>query len=739
MNKKLDWQFPLTRPHTGMLLGNARIGAMIWGEGSILCLTLGKADLWDHRGGMPWSAGHNFPDIRKCLESGDEPGLRKLFETTTEKTSGQPVAPSIIPLGRIELDLGEGAQLKCGELDLQTAVAQIHYTIAQKTHTLQLTMSMDDDVILLTHDNSAGLKVINRPAWETAGDALEKISFKEPVAVELGGMGGWVQEFPADPEVCVLYAPGDTEMWLGVASGADDQAAVEVAGGKIDAARNMGAQAFTDSIANWWQGWWSETPQLQLPNKKLEDLYCYGMYKFAGLAQPGGIAATLQGPWIEDYQLPPWSSDYHFNINVQMCYWPAFRGNQLASLRPLFDLIFSWEETLKDNARQFAGVDDGRMLPHAVDDRCTCMGGFWTGVIDHACTAWVAQMMYDYALYLPDMEFLREKALPFMRGTFAVFAAMLEKVDGRYSLPVSVSPEFGGSNMGAWGRDASFQLAAIHRLCENLQNAARLSGVAPDPLWQEVRDNLPLASLVKGKNNVWAKGEGKLRIAPWQGRELDESHRHHSHLGGLYPFDTLDTTDPEWAEIISESIDSWVYRGMGMWSGWSMPWASILHSRMGNGRMAEMIIEMWEKVFTNNGRGTLHNCDYNGFTLLGAVDVLPEIMQMDAGMGITGAVLEMFVQSQRGVHYLMRGVPDDWRDCSFSGIRAEGGLLIDSRRENYKTVEVCLRPLCAGSIKLANPFEGRCVAEFGDSTQEFNCDVIELTFEKDCQIVLRAL
>jgi len=34
----------------------------------------------------------------------------------------------------------------------------------------------------------------------------------------------------------------------------------------------------------------------------------------------------------------------------------------------------------------------------------------------------------------------------------------------RLSLPVSVSPEYNGSGMNAWGRDASFQLAAFHFL-----------------------------------------------------------------------------------------------------------------------------------------------------------------------------------------------------------------------------------------------------------------------------------
>lgn len=68
-------------------------------------------------------------------------------------------------------------------------------------------------------------------------------------------------------------------------------------------------------------------------------------------------------------------------------------------LGPLFDLIASWEPRLREIPRGFLGLEDGLMVHHAVDDRCTCMGGFWTGAIDHGSTGWVAHMMWQYYLY----------------------------------------------------------------------------------------------------------------------------------------------------------------------------------------------------------------------------------------------------------------------------------------------------------------------------------------------------
>ena len=75
---------------------------------------------------------------------------------------------------------------------------------------------------------------------------------------------------------------------------------------------------------------------------------------------------------------------------------------------------------------EYYHIDKGYMLPHAVDDRCTCMGGFWTGTIDHACSAWVAKMMFDYCEYTGDKEYLRNEVYDFMTGVLAVYDAMTE-------------------------------------------------------------------------------------------------------------------------------------------------------------------------------------------------------------------------------------------------------------------------------------------------------------------------
>ena len=72
------------------------------------------------------------------------------------------------------------------------------------------------------------------------------------------------------------------------------------------------------------------------------------------------------------------------------------------------------------------------MLPHAVDDRCRVVGTFWTGTIDHACTAWMAVMAwqnYRYGLDQPDApQLLSQTAWPLLTGAFEGYFAMLEEM-----------------------------------------------------------------------------------------------------------------------------------------------------------------------------------------------------------------------------------------------------------------------------------------------------------------------
>jgi hypothetical protein len=729
MNRTYRWYFPLPRTHTGLLLGNGTLGAMIWGEGSVLRVTLGRADLWDHRGGIHWNERMSFANIRVALEAGDEKGLWELFSPPPQQ-DGAPRFPTILPLGRFELDFGPGSCLEEGELELGEGAVTIRLTKDGQSHEVRLAMAMDAPVLGIACPKKLETPVIRRvPAWEYVGEYLQQLSFTPPVIINEVDFAGWVQTRPADPPLCVGVMGAGEELFLTAVIGDDPAGAQALARESIDQAAEGGFRGLRKRVRAWWKAYWKTVPELKIPNERLQFLHDYGMFKFAGLTNPTGVPATLQGPWIEEYQMPPWSSDYHFNINVQMCYWPAYHGNRLEHLRPLFEMVAGWTETLRHNARMFLGIDDGRMLPHAVDDRATCIGGYWAGSLDHGCTAWVAQMMYRYYRYTMDADFLRDTAYPFMIGAMRVYEGMLEKQDDIYTLPVSVSPEyFTVGKRAAWGRNASFQLACIHRLLEDLLAAADALGVAPEPQWTEIQQHLPKACLLHNDNRT--------QIAIWDGVELEESHRHHSHLGGITPFDVLDADDPAWREIIRHSVDRWLYRGPGLWSGWCVPWASMLHTHLGRGEAAELYLEMWERIYTNEGHGTLHDAAVPGLSLFygGGYFAEPnpekEVMQMDAGMSATAAVQEMLLHTRRGVHVLFGGAPKRWRDVSFRGMRSDGAFLVSAARVKGKVARVQVDSPAGGIFRLRNPWgDGTVVVRCGKEKTAYTGAVLVIATE----------
>lgn len=734
---KGHWEFPLPRTHTGMLLGNATMGLMIWGQDNLLKITIGRADLWDHRGGMTWKAHQNFADIRRLLEANDEKGLRALFVTDTANQPGQPGRPSIIPVGRVDLELATDVKLKTGSLDMATGIATITCQHQGCEKHITLLLGMQDNIAAIVFDDPTMFnRCINMPAYVTTGDQMKNISFTEPTTINDPTFGGFIQPFPNDPGIAVGYQMTGKTLWMVTTRNDSVQAMqMDTQRALLDAIAK-GLDTLENKNKTWWDNYWQDVPQLDIPNPKLQFLYDYGMYKFAGSSQPDGIACTLQGPWIEDYTLPPWSSDYHFNINVQMCYWPAFKGNRLSHLKPLFDLIFSWEDTLRQNAKYFVGIDDGIMMPHAVDDRCVCMGGFWTGCIDHACSAWMAMMMFDYVRYTGDMAYLREKVYPFMVGTMRVYDAMLEKIDGQYSLPVSVSPEYRGAEMNAWGRDASFQLAAIHRLIEDIQAAAGMLDIETDARWADIQQNLPRITTYDLN--------GRPIIAHWEGVYLEESHRHHSHLGAISPFDSIDVDDEQWRTIVRNTLDHWVAKGMGLWSGWCVPWASMIHSRMHNGTAAQLLLEIWERIFTNQGHGTLHDINECCISVMGGSfhgkGNRKEIMQLDAGFGAVAAIVEMLLHTRRGVLQIMAGVPNDWKSCGFGPMPTEFGVLVSATRRDGRVDQITLKAQRDTVVKIANPWSGDvCLTDTKGNARTLSDRVLTLNMKQDDQWVLRSM
>lgn len=713
--RSLLWHFPLPRTHTGVLLGNGTQGLMVWGTDT-LNVTIGRAGFWDHRGGNPFETRATFTDVRRLLEAGDEAGIRGLFAGPAA-TAGRPQRPQQLGGGRLELAFRRGIRPAEGRLDIRKAVLTVTLTDGRRTcGRVTIRQAVHGELAWVDLDTAANRALTSVrlvPVWELLKAELGALGVLPPERWTHRKGGGFCQALPEDDPLAVVWHRDGARITVASALGREARHKA------TDAACSADRRRLQADSECWWSAYWRQVPAVALPDPDLQFAYDYGVYKQAGLTPDHGVAATLQGPWMEEYQIPPWSNDYHFNINVQMVYWPCLATNRTEHLQPLWALLRSWMPRLRRNAARFFGRDDALMLPHAVDDRCQVVGNFWTGTIDHACTAWMAQLAWLHYRYTMDTVVLRDTAWPLLTGAFHGYEAMLEELDDRgtrrLSLPVSVSPEYGGAGMNAWGRDASFQLAALHALCAILPQAARLLGEPLNPRWADVQQRLPPYTLVDPKTGAPADAATG-RIALWQGQDLADSHRHHSHLGSLYPFCTVDPFDPAHHAVVARSLAHWNAKGAGLWTGWCIPWAAILCARCGLSDAAVNWLRFWRMNFTNEGHGTLHNADFPGCTAwadgaLGTADFskpqdFREVMQMDAGMGAVIAITELLVQNRHdGIHVLPR-LPRHWRELQFDGIRTEGAFLVGATVSGGRPREIRVQSTVGGTLSLTHGLGG---------------------------------
>lgn len=712
----LDWFFPLTRPHAGVALGNGVQGLLIWGDGS-LRITVARAGFWDHRNGQTIPAGTTFAGVRQALEAEDDAALAALFP---KRAPGAPF-PQQFGGGRLEVFFPSGLRPIGASLDLATAevIVRLGQQVGSPaTHTLRIVQASEGELCWIEGDATllAGSSIVLHAAHQLVRDnAMAALGIAPPAFWTEADGGGFLQTLPADDPLAVGWRSGGGRILLATSLGADADLGVKQTLAGFD------ADAGETARRKFWAEFWNKSARVKLPDPVLQRQFDYGLYRQAGLIRRHAPAATLQGPWMEDTAIPPWSNDYHFNINVQLVYGAALATGQAAEMEPLWAMLRAWLPRLRVLGEGFYGAPGAIILPHAVDDRCQLMGSFWAGTIDQACIAWMARLAYQYYDYTGDLEFLKNLVCPLLEGAFEGYVAMLETTtDGngekRYRLPISVSPEFGGSDRRkCWGRDASFQLAALHSTVRLLRSAARALGRDEDPRWSEVAAHLAPYTLVGAKDGGYGWiGQPAQRIALWEGKDLPESHRHHSHLAAIYPFCTINPFDPAHQKIVARSLNRWNTLGAGNWTGWCVPWAAILCSRCGLVDAAQSWLHLLDEQFTNEGHATLHNADAAGVFAWddgslawpdhrkGADYHAYEVMQVDAAMGAVNAILELIVSCRDGVIHIADRLPKGWRELEFSSIRTEGGFIIDGVFRQGRADELRIRSTRQGRLTLTH-------------------------------------
>ncbi|MBE9518943.1 MAG: glycoside hydrolase family 95 protein, partial [Bacteroidetes bacterium] len=388
---------------------------------------------------------------------------------------------------------------------------------------------------------------------------------------------------------------------------------------------------------------------------------------------------NLQGIWNEDMN-PSWDSKYTTNINTEMNYWPAEAANLSELTQPLFKMI----EELTDQGAQVAKEHYGASgwVFHQNTDIwrvAAPMDGPTWGTFTVG-GAWLTTHLWEHYLYTRDTEFLN-RVYPIIKGSVDFFMDFLvEHPNGEWLVTnPSNSPENPPDGPGyEYFYD---EVTGMYYFTTIVAGSTMDMQILKDLFHYYIQ-----ASEILGRDQVHALEVSKVRerLVPSQiGKDgtlqewtedfgqLEDKHRHFSHLYGLFPGNVLSVkSTPELIAPIKAVLEQ---RGDGG-TGFSRAWKMALWARLFDGERANSIYKGYLK----------EQC----YPSLFAKCFTP--LQVDGALGLTAGISEMLVQSHEGIILLLPALPEEWFSGEFHGLCTRGAFELDLHWEKgaVRTVEL---------------------------------------------------
>lgn len=421
-----------------------------------------------------------------------------------------------------------------------------------------------------------------------------------------------------------------------------------------------------------------------LPLTLVEKIYDAGRYMY--IASAGHKTPNLQGIWSGDFQ-PAWSGDYTFDTNVQLSIAQALSGNLEEGLFGFFDLVESLLPDFKENAKRFfnsSGIVSSihsSTHGHHIHWNKDWPLHYWT------CGAgWLGHWFYQYYHYTGDIDFLRERTVPYLEEIIAFYQDFLTiDESGHYLFRPSYSAENG------CGDNATQDIAVLKEVITNLITSYQVLGIKPDQIaiLEKMKDQLPPYMINE-------EGAFKEWLTPNKGEAYN--HRHFSHLYPIFQSrEFTQETDPIWFNACQVAFDkrrrAWLESEEGD--------TTSTHGRMHSALLAtqfhmpELVKEVMMMVLKNNCFfPSLMMSHYNQL----------EVFNVDGNGAFPQVIHEMLIDYHHDTLYLLQALPEEISAGELSGVKLPNQINV--LQLNWDLEKKSLR------VMLMSPVEQRLALRF---------------------------